>query len=92
VPQSKTRKKPVRPQRHAGHPDPVVRRIGALAEEAVELVKELYPRLTAEQWLELRSAALGLLITEAVLTNMPDPRELTPVPGHTPPPRGDSHV
>jgi hypothetical protein len=92
VPQSKTRKKPVRPQRHAGHPDLVVRRIGALAEEAVELVKELHPRLTAEQWLELRSAALGLLITEAVLTNMPDPRELTPVPGHTPPPRGDSHV
>ena len=73
-----------------GHPDPVVRKLHKVNEMAVELVRDLQGRLTEQQFIELRAGALGLLITEALLTNKPDPRELMPVEGHAPPPKEET--
>lgn len=64
-----------------------MRKLHKTTESAVELVRDLRPRMTEAQFLELRAGVAGLLITDALFSNMPDPRELTPVPGHTPPPR-----
>jgi hypothetical protein len=74
-----------KPAVQRGHPDPTVRRLMRATEECVELVRDLHGRLDEEQHLELRAGALGMLITLSVVTNKPDPRELAPVPGHTPP-------
>jgi len=74
-----------------GHPDPLMRKLHKTTEAAVELVRDLQPRLTEAQFLELRSGVLGLLITDALFSNMPDPRELTPVEGHAPPPKEYIH-
>ena len=73
MPTSKTRKRPATPR---GHPDPVMRRLHKATEECVELVRDLKPRLTEEQHLELRAGALGMLITLGVVTGKPDPREI----------------
>lgn len=64
-----------------------MRKLHKTTEAAVELVRDLRSRMTEAQFLELRAGVAGLLITDALFSNMPDPRELTPVPGHTPPPR-----
>lgn len=83
MPASKTRK-PAVPR---GHPDPAVRRLTKAVEECVELVRDLHPRLTEDQHVELRAGALGMLITLGVLTGKPDPREIyhpTPTKGLTP--------
>ena len=87
MPKSKTRKKPAPAQRPAPRPKEmsIPDRLHAVNEAAVELVKDLQPILGDEQFLELRAGVLGLLITEALLTGKPDPRELMPVPGFTPP-------
>ena len=69
---SKTRK-PAAPR---GHPDPLIRDLQRATEACVNLVRDLAPRLTEDQHLELRAGALGMLITLGVLTNKPDPREI----------------
>jgi hypothetical protein len=79
-----------KPAIRRGHPDPLVRKLHKTTEAAVELVRDLQGRMTEEQWLELRAGVMGLLITDALFSNMPDPRELTPVPGHTPPSRKET--
>jgi hypothetical protein len=84
MPQSKTRKKPA-PRPTGGKKITDDQKLQRATELCVELVRDLQPRLTEEQYLELRAGALGMLITLSVLTNKPDPRELAPVPGHTPP-------
>lgn len=82
-----------RPERRAiGHPDPIVRKLHKANEMVVELVRDLQSRLTDEQFLELRAGALGLLITQALLTNKPDPREIHPVEGYTAPSKEYIHV
>ena len=93
MPKSKTRKKPQQAQRPAPRPREmsIPQRLHAVNEMAVELVRDLRPILGDEQFLELRAGVLGLLITEALLTNKPDPRELTPVPGFSPPQRKEAH-
>lgn len=83
MPASKTRKKPAAPR---GHPDPLMRQLHHATEQCVELVRDLKPRLTEAQHLELRAGALGMLITLGVLTGKPDPREI-----YTPT-KEDSHV
>jgi hypothetical protein len=79
-----------KPAIRRGHPDPLIRKLHKTTEAAVELVRDLQGRMTEEQWLELRAGVCGLLITDALFSNMPDPRELTPVPGHTPPERKET--
>lgn len=59
-----------------GHPakqDPEVAKLFKAMKNAVELVRDLGPRLSAENELILKASALGLMSAYSELTGMPSP-------------------
>lgn len=61
----------------SGHPDPQIRKIYKTAGNAVELVRDLEPRLTGEELLMLKAASVALMELHARLTKQtPTPFQL----------------
>lgn len=59
-----------------GHPakqDPEVAKLFKAMKNAVELVRDLGPRLSAENQMILKASALGLMSAYSELTGMPSP-------------------
>jgi hypothetical protein len=62
-----------------GHPakqDPDTAKTFKTMKAAVELVRDLEPRLPPDTHLHLRAAALGLMHTYSALTGLPKPTEI----------------
>lgn len=62
-----------------GHPakkDPDIDKLYRAMRDAVELVRDLKPRLSPEQHLYLRGAAAGLMFNYSALTGLPSPIEV----------------
>lgn len=63
-------------KKNVGHPakqDPEVAKLFRAMRTAVELVRDLGPRLSAENELILKASALGLMSAYSELTGMPSP-------------------
>lgn len=62
-----------------GHPakqDPDIDKLYRTMRDAVELVRDLKPRLSPEQHVYLRGAAAGLMFNYSALTGLPSPIEV----------------
>lgn len=63
-------------KKNVGHPakqDPEVAKLFRAMKTAVELVRDLGPRLSAENQVILKASALGLMSAYSELTGMPSP-------------------
>lgn len=68
-----------RPSKPSGHPakqDPDIARLFKTMKTAVELVRDLDGRLSGENHLKLKAAALGLMHTYSELSGLPAPDTL----------------
>lgn len=68
------------PKQKGGHPagkDPLVAKLTRTTTAAVELVRDLQPRLDPDTYLILQSGSLGLLWVMSEVTNMPSPVDVT---------------